>query len=78
MSLYILNEQIKITYWTEFKALVAEVKAIAEQTRKESKRKSHCFASSIVARKIKDIIAPISGSVVRRSPMAVSEVQSPE
>ena len=60
MSLYILNERIKITYWTEFKALVSEVKAIAEQTRKESKRKSHCFASSIVARKIKDIIAPIS------------------
>ena len=60
MSLYILNEQIKITYWSEFKALVSEVKAIAEQTRKESKRKSHCFASGIVARKIKDIIAPIS------------------
>ena len=60
MSLYILNERIKITYWSEFKALVAEVKAIAEQTRKESKRKSHCFASGIVARKIKDIIAPIS------------------
>ena len=60
MSLYILNERIKITYWSQFKALVSEVKAIAEQTRKESKRKSHCFASSIVARKIKDIIAPIS------------------
>jgi hypothetical protein len=60
VSLYILNEQIKITYWSEFKALVSEVKAIAEQTRKERKRKSHCFASGIVARKIKDIIAPIS------------------
>ena len=60
MFLYILNEQIKITYWSEFKALVSEVKAIAEQTRKERKRKSHCFASGIVARKIKDIIAPIS------------------
>ena len=60
MSHYILNERIKIDYWSEFKAVISEVKAIAETVRTENRRVNKDITTSIVVRKIKDIIAPLS------------------
>ena len=60
MSFYTLNERIKIDYWTEFKAVIAEVKEIAETVRKEQRRVSKPITTTIVVYQIKDIIAPLS------------------
>ena len=60
MSFYTLNERIKLDYWTEFKAVIAEVKEIADTVRKEQRRVSKPITTTIVVYQIKDIIAPLS------------------
>lgn len=60
MSFYILHERIKIDYWTEFKAVYEEVKAIAAKVRKEQRRATRPLTTTLVVYKIKDIIAPLS------------------
>ncbi len=60
MSFYTLNERIKLDYWTEFKAVYEEVKAIAEMVRREHRRVNRPLTSTIVLYKIKGIIAPLS------------------
>ena len=60
MSFYTLNERIKIDYWTEFKAVIAKVKEIADTVRKEQRRVSKPITTTIVVYQIKDIIAPLS------------------
>lgn len=60
MSFYTLNERIKIDYWTEFKAVIAEVKEIADTVRKEQRRVSKPITTTIVVYQIKEIIAPLS------------------
>jgi hypothetical protein len=60
MSFYTLNERIKIDYWTEFKAVIAEAKEIADTVRTEQRRVNKPITTTIVVYKIKDIIAPLS------------------
>lgn len=60
MSFYTLNERIKIDFWSDFKAVYQEIKAIAETVRTENRRVNKPMTAMIVVRPIKDIIAPIS------------------
>lgn len=55
-----LNYDIKITHWSDFKAVYAEVREIAEEVRKEYRRKKKTLVSIIAVRPIKAIISPLS------------------
>ena len=55
-----LNDTIKIDFWSEFKYVCATAKEIAEEVRKESRRKNRSLVSLLVLRPIKAILAPLS------------------
>ncbi|MBE9044321.1 hypothetical protein IQ255_07880 [Pleurocapsales cyanobacterium LEGE 10410] len=57
MSLYYT---IKIDRWSDFKSVVSTVKEIAEEVRKEYRRKQKTLVSMIAVRPIKAIISPLS------------------
>ncbi|MGB5635562.1 MAG: hypothetical protein WBM44_22960 [Waterburya sp.] len=57
MSLYY---RIKIDRWSDFKYVVATVKEIAEEVRREYRRKQKTLVSIIAVRPIKTIISPLS------------------
>ena len=57
MSLY---HTIKIDRWSDFKLVVATVKEIAEEVRREYRRKQKTLVSLIAVRPIKAIISPLS------------------
>ena len=57
MSLYY---RIKIDRWSEFKYVVATAKEIAEEVRREYRRKKKTLVSIIAVRPIKTIISPLS------------------
>ncbi|MDJ0592084.1 MAG: hypothetical protein QNJ72_19185 [Pleurocapsa sp. MO_226.B13] len=57
MSLYY---RVKIDRWSEFKHVVTTVKEIAEEVRREYRRKQKTLVSIITVRPIKAIISPLS------------------
>jgi hypothetical protein len=55
-----LNDTIKIDFWSEFKYVCATAKEIAEEARKEYRRKNKSLVSLLVVRPIKAILSPLS------------------
>jgi hypothetical protein len=60
MSYSTLYYSVKVDQWDTLKAVYAEVKAIAEEVRKEYRRKTRSISCVIVTRPIKRVISPLS------------------
>lgn len=60
MSYSTLYYSVKIDHWNILKAVYAEVKAIAEEVRREYRRKKKSLACLLVVRPIKQVISPLS------------------
>lgn len=60
MSYSTFYYSVKIDNWDNLKSVFHEVKAIAEEVRKEYRRKTKSMASMVIVRPIKQVISPLS------------------